>query len=167
MEDQHIWTLGRSYELIVALKLPHPRDARAAIDRQTQHMDLGQQKVQVDSVMSKPKRFEDGHWFNFPAAIPQCSLGCEKDNQTFWNWWSHRPSGKIPSAEKADLKKALGVKVSTSLPKTVVKVAQHDEELISKFSEANWDEIANMYSACMIMITKKLFDDNQATLGWI
>ena len=158
--------LGRSYEAYRGLKSFHTQGTlKAAIDRQTQHMDLGQ--VQVDGYVDIQNLNVDLKMVIDSIFLPQfrnVRWGV-KDNQTFYEIDDRIAQVEDTSSEKADLKKTLE-REGFNFPakdEVVKALAQHDELIkqIFKLTETDSEYVLSLRDD---IDAKKLFDDNKAAL---
>ena len=158
--------LGRSYEAYRGLKSFHTQGTlKAAIDRQTQHMDLGQ--VQVDGYVDIQNLNVDLKMVIDSIFLPQfrnVRWGV-KDNQTFYEIDDRIAQVEDTGAEKADFKRTLE-REGFNFPakdEVVKALAQHDELIkqIFKLTETDSEYVLSLRDD---IDAKKLFDDNKAAL---
>ena len=158
--------LGRSYEAYRGLKSFHTQGTlKAAIDRQTQHMDLGQ--VEVDGYVDIPNLNGDLKLVIDSIFLPQfrqVRWGI-KDNQAFYQLDDEYAQVEDASKQKADLKKSIE-REGFNFPakdEVVKALAQHDELIkqIFKLTETDSEYVISLRDD---IDAKKLFDDNKAAL---
>lgn len=158
--------LGRSYEAYRGLKSFHTQGTlKAAIDRQTQHMDLGQ--VQVDGYVDIPNLNGELKLVIDSIFLPQfrqVRWGI-KDNQAFYQLDDEYAQVEDASEQKADLKKSIE-REGFNFPakdEVVKALAQHDDLIkqIFKLTETDSEYVLSLRDD---IDAKKLFDDNKAAL---
>lgn len=158
--------LGRSYEAYRGLKSFHTQGTlKAAIDRQTQHMDLGQ--VEIDGYVDIPNLNGDLKLVIDSIFLPQfrqVRWGI-KDNQAFYQLDDEYAQVEDASKQKADLKKSIE-REGFNFPakdEVVKALAQHDELIkqIFKLTETDSEYVLSLRDD---IDAKKLFDDNKAAL---
>ncbi|WP_456048455.1 hypothetical protein [Abiotrophia defectiva] len=158
--------LGRSYEAYRGLKSFHTQGTlKAAIDRQTQHMDLGQ--VEVDGYVDIPNLNGELKLVIDSIFLPQfrqVRWGI-KDNQAFYQLDDEYAQVEDASEQKADLKKSIE-REGFNFPakdEVVKALAQHDELIkqIFKLTETDSEYVLSLRDD---IDAKKLFDDNKAAL---
>ena len=158
--------LGRSYEAYRGLKSFHTQGTlKAAIDRQTQHMDLGQ--VEVDGYVDIPNLNGELKLVIDSIFLPQfrqVRWGI-KDNQAFYQLDDEYAQVEDASEQKADLKKSIE-REGFNFPakdEVVKALAQHDELIkqIFKLTETDSEYVISLRDD---IDAKKLFDDNKAAL---
>ena len=158
--------LGRSYEAYRGLKSFHTQGTlKAAIDRQTQHMDLGQ--VEVDGYVDIPNLNGELKLVIDSIFLPQfrqVRWGI-KDNQAFYQLDDEYAQVEDASEQKADLKKSIE-REGFNFPakdEVVKALAQHDDLIkqIFKLTETDSEYVLSLRDD---IDAKKLFDDNKAAL---
>ena len=158
--------LGRSYEAYRGLKSFHTQGTlKAAIDRQTQHMDLGQ--VEVDGYVDIPNLNGELKLVIDSIFLPQfrqVRWGI-KDNQAFYQLDDEYAQVEDASEQKADLKKSIE-REGFNFPakdEVVKALAQHDDLIkqIFKLTETDSEYVISLRDD---IDAKKLFDDNKAAL---
>ena len=158
--------LGRSYEAYRGLKSFHTQGTlKAAIDRQTQHMDLGQ--VEVDGYVDIPNLNGEIKLVIDSIFLPQfrqVRWGI-KDNQAFYQLDDEYAQVEDASEQKADLKKSIE-REGFNFPakdEVVKALAQHDDLIkqIFKLTETDSEYVLSLRDD---IDAKKLFDDNKAAL---
>lgn len=158
--------LGRSYEAYRGLKSFHTQGTlKAAIDRQTQHMDLGQ--VEVDGYVDIPNLNGELKLVIDSIFLPQfrqVRWGI-KDNQAFYQLDDEYAQVEDASEQKADLKKSIE-REGFNFPakdEVVKALAQHDYLIkqIFKLTETDSEYVLSLRDD---IDAKKLFDDNKAAL---
>lgn len=158
--------LGRSYEAYRGLKSFHTQGTlKAAIDRQTQHMDLGQ--VEIDGYVDIPNLNGELKLVIDSIFLPQfrqVRWGI-KDNQAFYQLDDEYAQVEDASEQKADLKKSIE-REGFNFPakdEVVKALAQHDELIkqIFKLTETDSEYVLSLRDD---IDAKKLFDDNKAAL---
>ena len=158
--------LGRSYEAYRGLNNLHAQGTlKAAIDRQTQHMDLGQ--VEIDGYVDIPNLNGDLKLVIDSIFLPQfrqVRWGI-KDNQAFYQLDDEYAQVEDASKQKADLKKSIE-REGFNFPakdEVVKALAQHDELIkqIFKLTETDSEYVISLRDD---IDAKKLFDDNKAAL---
>lgn len=158
--------LGRSYEAYRGLKSFHTQGTlKAAIDRQTQHMDLGQ--VEIDGYVDIPNLNGELKLVIDSIFLPQfrqVRWGI-KDNQAFYQLDDEYAQVENASEQKADLKKSIE-REGFNFPakdEVVKALAQHDD-LIKQIFELTETDSEYVISLRDDIDAKKLFDDNKAAL---
>ena len=158
--------LGRSYEAYRGLNNLHAQGTlKAAIDRQTQHMDLGQ--VEIDGYVDIPNLNGELKLVIDSIFLPQfrqVSWGI-KDNQAFYQLDDEYAQVEDASEQKADLKKSIE-REGFNFPakdEVVKALAQHDD-LIKKIFKLTETDSEYVLSLRDDIDAKKLFDDNKAAL---
>ena len=158
--------LGRSYEAYRGLKSFHTQGTlKAAIDRQTQHMDLGQ--VEIDGYVDIPNLNGELKLVIDSIFLPQfrqVRWGI-KDNQAFYQLDDEYAQVEDASKQKADLKKSIE-REGFNFPakdEVVKALAQHDD-LIKQIFELTETDSEYVISLRDDIDAKKLFDDNKAAL---
>lgn len=158
--------LGRSYEAYRGLKSFHTQGTlKAAIDRQTQHMDLGQ--VEIDGYVDIPNLNGELKLVIDSIFLPQfrqVRWGI-KDNQAFYQLDDEYAQVEDASEQKADLKKSIE-REGFNFPakdEVVKALAQHDDLIkqIFKLTETDSEYVISLRDD---IDAKKLFDDNKAAL---
>lgn len=158
--------LGRSYEAYRGLKSFHTQGTlKAAIDRQTQHMDLGQ--VEVDGYVDIPNLNGELKLVIDSIFLPQfrqVRWGI-KDNQAFYQLDDEYAQVEDAREQKADLKKSIE-REGFNFPakdEVVKALAQHDDLIkqIFKLTETDSEYVLSLRDD---IDAKKLFDDNKAAL---
>lgn len=158
--------LGRSYEAYRGLKSFHTQGTlKAAIDRQTQHMDLGQ--VEIDGYVDIPNLNGELKLVIDSIFLPQfrqVRWGI-KDNQAFYQLDDEYAQVEDASEQKADLKKSIE-REGFNFPakdEVVKALAQHDDLIkqIFKLTETDSEYVLSLRDD---IDAKKLFDDNKAAL---
>ena len=158
--------LGRSYEAYRGLKSFHTQGTlKAAIDRQTQHMDLGQ--VEIDGYVDIPNLNGELKLVIDSIFLPQfrqVRWGI-KDNQAFYQLDDEYAQVENASEQKADLKKSIE-REGFNFPakdEVVKALAQHDDLIkqIFKLTETDSEYVLSLRDD---IDAKKLFDDNKAAL---
>ena len=158
--------LGRSYEAYRGLNNLHAQGTlKAAIDRQTQHMDLGQ--VEVDGYVDIPNLNGELKLVIDSIFLPQfrqVRWGI-KDNQAFYHLDDEYAQVEDASEQKADLKKSIE-REGFNFPakdEVVKALAQHDDLIkqIFKLTETDSEYVLSLRDD---IDAKKLFDDNKAAL---
>lgn len=158
--------LGRSYEAYRGLNNLHAHGTlKAAIDRQTQHMDLGQ--VEIDGYVDIPNLNGELKLVIDSIFLPQfrqVRWGI-KDNQAFYQLDDEYAQVEDASEQKADLKKSIE-REGFNFPakdEVVKALAQHDDLIkqIFKLTETDSEYVLSLRDD---IDAKKLFDDNKAAL---
>ena len=158
--------LGRSYEAYRGLKSFHTQGTlKAAIDRQTQHMDLGQ--VEIDGYVDIPNLNGELKLVIDSIFLPQfrqVRWGI-KDNQAFYQLDDEYAQVENASEQKADLKKSIE-REGFNFPakdEVVKALAQHDDSIkqIFELTETDSEYVISLRDD---IDAKKLFDDNKAAL---